>query len=153
MLAAALCAGAAQADDKTLGEKTSETLGKVKDKTVEAGRVIADDTKKAATTVKDAILPDSDARKVDVTLTERRIEMDREIPAGKTAFVVRNNGKERQNFKIEGQGLDKEFMIAVAPNDTKTLNVELKRGEYKVFVPSPAKDSEPKGSELSLRVK
>ena len=159
LVAAALSAGVAQGDDKkasdnkSLGEKTSETLGKAKDKTVEAGRVIAEDTKKAATTVKDAVMPDSDARKVDVTLTERRIEMDREIPRGKTAFVVRNNGKERQNFKIEGQGLDKEFMIAVAPNDTKTMHVDLKPGDYKVFVPMPGKDSEAKGSELSLRVK
>ncbi|MDR3402350.1 MAG: hypothetical protein P4L99_07610 [Chthoniobacter sp.] len=153
LLAAALSAGVARADDKTLGEKTSDALEKAKDKTIEAGRVVAEDTKKAATTVKDAVLPDSDARKVDVTLTERRIEMDRELPPGKTAFVVRNNGKERQNFKIEGNGLDKEFMIAVAPNDTKTLHVDLKRGDYKVFVPSTGNDSEPKGSELSLRVK
>lgn len=155
LLAAALSTGVALgADkDKSLGEKTSETLGKVKDKTVEAGKVIADDTKKAATSVKDAVMPDKDARKVDVTLTERHIQMDREIPAGKTAFVVRNNGKERQNFKIEGNGLEKEFMIAVAPNDTKTLNVDLKEGDYKVFVPMPGKDSEPKGHELTLKVK
>lgn len=155
LLAAALSSGVAWAadSDKSLGEKTSDTLGKVKDKTVEAGKVIADDTKKAATTVKDAVMPDKDARKVEVTLGERHIQMDREIPAGKTAFVVRNNGRERQNFKIEGNGLDKEFMIAVAPNDTKTLSVDLKHGDYKVFVPMPGKDSEAKGSEVMLKVK
>lgn len=159
ILAAALSTGVALAadtkssNDKTLGEKTSDTLGKMKDKTVEAGRTVVDDTGKAATSVKNAVMPDKDARKVDVTLSERHIQMDREIPAGKTAFVVRNNGKERQNFKIEGNGLDKEFMIAVAPNDTKTLNVDLKRGDYKVFVPMPGKDNEPKGNELTLKVK
>lgn len=155
LLAAALSTGVAMGadSDKSLGEKTSETLGKVKDKTVEAGKVIAEDTKKAATSVKDAVLPDKDALKVNVTLSERHIQMEREIPAGKTAFVVRNDGKERQNFKIEGNGLEKEFMIAVAPNDTKTLSVDLKRGDYKVFVPMPNKDSEPKGNELTLKVK
>ena len=159
LLAGALSAGLAQGDEtkstdnKTLGEKTSATLEKAKDKTVEAGRVVAEDTKKAATTVKDAVMPDSDARKVDVTLTERHIDMSREIPSGKTAFVVRNNGKERQNFKIEGQGLEKEFMIAVAPNDTKTLHIDLKPGDYKVFVPTAGNDAEPKGREVTLRVK
>jgi len=155
IVAAALSTGAVAADksDKSLGEKTSDTLGKMKDKTVEAGRTVVDDTGKAATSVKNAVMPDKDARKFDVTLTERHIQMDREIPAGKTAFVVRNNGKERQNFKIEGNGLDKEFMIAVAPNDTKTMNVDLKHGDYKVFVPMAGKDSEPKGNELTLKVK
>jgi uncharacterized cupredoxin-like copper-binding protein len=155
LLATALSTGVALGDDnnKTLGEKTSETLEKAKDKTVEAGRAIAEDTKKAATTVKDAITGETGARKVEVTLTERHIEMTNEIPAGKTAFVVRNNGNERQNFKIEGEGLDKEFMIAVAPNDTKTLNVDLKPGDYKVFVPAPGYKEEPKGRELSLKVK
>lgn len=152
LLAAALSAGIAQGDDqkpsdqKSLGEKTSETLQKT-------GKVIVDDTKKVGTTIKDAVIPESDARKVDVTLSGRHIEMSREIPAGRTAFVVRNDGKERQNFKIEGNGLDKEFMIAVAPNDTKTLSVDLKAGEYKVFVPMPGKDSEPKGHEVNLKVK
>lgn len=155
LIAATLSSGVVLAadNDKSLGQKTSESLGKVKDKTVEVGKVIAEDTKKAATSVKDAVMPDKDARKVDVTLSEKHIQMDREIPAGKTAFVVRNNGKERQNFKIEGNGLDKEFMIAVAPNDTKTMNVDLKHGDYKVFVPMPGKDSEPKGNELTLKVK
>jgi len=132
--------------DKSLGEKTTESIQK-------AGKTIADDTKKAATTVKNAVTGESDARKVDVTLNERRVEMTREIPAGKTAFVVRNNGKERQNFKIEGQGLEKEFMIAVAPNDTKTLNVDLKAGDYKAFIPMPGKKEEAKGAEVSLKVK
>jgi uncharacterized cupredoxin-like copper-binding protein len=155
LLAAALSTGVALGDDnnKSLGEKTSETLEKAKDKTVEAGRAIAEDTKKAATTVKDAITGETDARKVEVTLTERHIEIASEIPSGKTAFIVRNNGNERQNFKIEGQGLDKEFMIAVAPNDTKTLNVDLKPGDYKVFVPASGHKEEAKGNELTLKVK
>ncbi len=157
LLIVAFCSASALADDqkpadqKTLGEKTSDTLEKAKDKTIEAGHVVVTDTKNAVDAVKDAVTSDKDARKVDVTLTEHHIDMPREIPAGKTAFVVRNDGKERQNFKIEGQGLEREFIIAVAPNDTKTLDVELKRGEYKVFV--PGKETGAKADELGLRVK
>ena len=153
LLAAALSAGVAQgdenkpADKKSLGEKASDTLQKT-------GKVIADDTKKVGSSIKNAVMPESDARKVDVTLTGRHIEMSKEIAAGKTAFVVRNEGKEKQGFKIEGKGLEKEFMIAVAPNDSKTLNVDLKPGEYKVFVPSPGNNAEPKGREsMTLTVK
>jgi uncharacterized cupredoxin-like copper-binding protein len=151
LLAAALSGGAVQGDekkpaDKNLAEKTGDTLKKT-------GEVIADDTKKVGNTIKDAVVPGADARKVDVTLTERRIEMPREIASGKTAFVVRNDGKERQSFKIEGNGLDKEFMIGVAPNSTKTMDVDLKPGQYKVFVPMPGKSAEAKGSEMSLKVK
>ena len=155
--AALCCSGPVFGDDqkpqdqKTLGEKTADTLEKAKDKTLDAGQAVVDETKKAAETVKDAVLPDSNSRKVDVTLTERRIVMPRELPAGKTAFVVRNNGKERQNFKIEGPGLDKEFMIPVAPDESKTLNVELKPGDYKVLV--PGKQAEFKGDEFTLSVK
>ena len=44
-------------------------------------------------------------------------------------------------------------MIAVAPNDTKILNVDLKPGDYKVFVPVPGRNEEAKDHELSLKVK
>lgn len=152
LVAAALSAGVAQGDEnkpsdqKSLGEKTAETLQ-------HTGKTISDDTKKVGSTIKNAVMPEKDMRKVDVTLTERHIEMSRELAPGKTAFVVRNDGKERQNFKIEGAGLEKEFMIAVAPNETKTMNVDLKPGEYRAFVPMPGKDSEPKGQEVTLKVK
>jgi hypothetical protein len=157
LLAAALSAGPVMGDDqtpqsqKTLGQKTADTLEKAKDKTVDAGRAVVDETKKAAETVKDTVIPDPNARKIDVTLTEHRIDMPRELSAGKTAFVVRNDGKERQNFKIEGPGLDREFMIPVGPQESKTLDVELKPGEYKVIV--PGKESKFKDDEMSLRVK
>ncbi|HEY3897559.1 MAG TPA: hypothetical protein VGM54_03045 [Chthoniobacter sp.] len=157
LLAAALSGGPVMGDDQTpqsqksLGQKTTDTLEKAKDTTVAAGRTVVNETKNAAGAVKDTILPDTNARKVDVTLTEHRIEMPRELSAGKTAFVVRNNGKERQNFKIEGPGLDREFILPVAPDESKTLDINLKPGEYKILV--PGKESSSKGDELSLRVK
>src|SRR6188508_500637 len=61
--------------DKTLGEKTSETVEKAKEATKDAGRAVAEKTKQAADAVKDAVTPDTDARKVDVRLIDGKIEM------------------------------------------------------------------------------
>jgi uncharacterized cupredoxin-like copper-binding protein len=141
----------ASAEEKTFGEKTADTLDKAAQKTKEAGRAVADTTRKAVDSTVDAVTPDKDARKVDVTLTEHKINMPKSISAGKTAFVVTNNGKDKHNFEIEGQGLDKKFMLNIAPNDTKTLHVELKPGTYKVLC--PVGDHAQEGMTLNLTVK
>ncbi len=73
--------------------------------------------------------------------------MPKEVASGKTAFVVRNNGSMKQNFEIRGQGMEKRFMADVAPNDSKTLHVDLKPGTYKVHIP------ESNGPETTLLVK
>jgi uncharacterized cupredoxin-like copper-binding protein len=125
----------ASAEEKTFGQKTAETLDKAAQKTKEAGRAVADTTRKAADSAVDAVTPDSDARKVEVSLREHKISLPESIGAGKTAFVVTNKGVGKHNFEIEGQGLEKKFMLNLAPNDTKTLHVDLKPGTYKVFCP------------------
>lgn len=152
-LAAALTVASAQEkkSDKPLGEKTANTLEKVGEKTKDAGRAIADTTKKAANAVVDAVTPDKDAHKVEVTLVEHRIEMPKRLEAGKTAFVVRNEGKEKHNFEIQGEGIEKKFIAAVDPNETKVLHVDLKAGNYKVFCPVKEHDSE--GMKVELTVK
>lgn len=123
------------AEEKTFSEKAGETLDKAAQKTKEAGRAVADTTRKAAESVADAVTPDADARKVEVTLTEHKINMPKSLTSGKTAFVVTNSGKDKHNFEIEGQGIEKKFMMGLGPNDTKTLHVDLKPGNYKVFCP------------------
>ena len=158
VVAAALSATAFSADDKTIGEKTSDTLQKAGDKTKEAGkavmegtkkagRAVADETKKAVDVVKDAVTPDADAKRVDVTLAGKRVEAPKQVAAGKTAFVVRNNGSMKQNFQIRGEGIDQKFLTDVDPNETKTLHVDLKPGTYKMHVPDA------NGPEASLIVK
>lgn len=137
--------------DKTLGEKTAETLEKAKEKTKDAGRAVAETTKKAADAVVDAVTPDKDARKVEVKLTEHQIDMPKQLGTGKTAFVVRNAGKEKHNFEIVGEGIEKKFFAAVSPDETKVLHVDLKPGTYKVYC--PVKDHEGDGMKLSLTVK
>src|SRR5688572_6157842 len=137
ILASAISVAPAQEKkaDRTLGEKTESTLEKAGEKTKDVGRAIADTTKKAADAVVDAVTPDKDARKVEVTLREHKIEMPKQVDAGKTAFVVRNIGKEKHNFEIAGEGIEKKFLASVDPNETKVLHIDLKPGNYKVFCP------------------
>src|SRR5215208_5032851 len=150
VLAAALSIASAQEkkSDKTLGEKTSETLQKAGEKVKDTGRAVADTTKKATDTVVDAVTPDKDARKVEVKLVDHRIDMPKQIEAGKTAFVVHNAGKDKHNFEVAGEGIDKKFMANVAPNETKVLHVDLKPGTYKVYC--PVGDHEAEGMKLNL---
>jgi plastocyanin len=161
-LAATMCLATAEEkkSDKTLGEKTSETLEKAKEKTKDAGRAVAETTKdagravaetskKAADAVVDAVTPDKDANKVDVKLTEHQIDMPKQLSSGKTAFVVQNTGKEKHNFEIAGEGIKKKFFADVSPDETKVLHVDLKPGSYKVFCPM----KEGEGMKLSLTVK
>lgn len=164
LAAAALSATAFSADEKratdqrTIGEKTSDALQSAGEKTKEAGRAVVEGgkdagqavvagTKKAVDTVKDAVMPDADAKRVDVTLADKHIDLPKHIPAGKTAFVVKNSGSKGQNFEIKGEGLEKKFFLDVSPNDSKTLNIDLKAGTYTVHIPDAA------SSETTLLVK
>jgi archaellum component FlaG (FlaF/FlaG flagellin family) len=118
--------------------------------TEKAARTVAHGVKKAADTVEDAFTPDSDARRVDVTITEDRIDMPTQLEPGKTAFVVKNGGKTAQNFEVEGRSVDRKFAAAPNPGQTKVLHVILKRGTYTVY--SPGTDGN-KISKVTLRVR
>ncbi|MBA3881893.1 MAG: cupredoxin domain-containing protein [Chthoniobacterales bacterium] len=120
-----------RAEDKTAGEKTSEVWEKTKTKTKDISHQVAETTRHVADDVENAIAkPDADARKVEVTITDTGAQVARTLKAGKTAFVVTNRGKERHNFEIEGNSLEKRFWLGIAANDTKTLQVDLKPGTY-----------------------
>lgn len=136
---------------QTLGERTAATLSKVGEKTKDTGRLIADTTKNAAAVVVDAVTPDSDARKVVVRLNEHQIDMPISVKPGKTAFIVHNAGTEKHNFEIEGQGIEKTFMIGLSPDQTKVLHADLKPGHYRVFC--PMKNHSTEGMRVSLTVK
>jgi iron uptake system EfeUOB component EfeO/EfeM len=119
--------------------------------TEKAARTVAHGVKKAADTVEDAVTPDTDARRVDVTVTDDRIDMPTQLKPGKTAFVVKNAGKTTQNFEVEGQTVDRKFAAAPNPGQTKVMHVVLKRGTYTVY--SPGKDGNKRTSEVTLRVR
>ncbi len=119
--------------------------------TEKAARTVAHGVKKAADTVEDAFTPDSDARRVDVTITEDRIDMPTQLRPGKTAFVVKNAGKTAQNFQVEGRSVDRKFVAAPNPGQTKVLHVYLKRGTYSVY--SPGKTGDKGTPNATLRVR
>ena len=119
--------------------------------TEKAARTVAHGVKKAADTVEDAFTPDSDARRVDVTITEDRIDMPTQLRPGKTAFVVKNAGKSTQNFEVEGRSVDRKFVAAPNPGQTKVLHVYLKRGTYSVY--SPGKTGDKGTPNATLRVR
>lgn len=133
-LAAAFLAAAVPVraeDEKTVKEKTAEVWDKTKEVAKETGEIIADKTKQAVAAVEDAVdKPDADAKMVNVQITDQGIEMDQSLAAGKTAFVVKNTGKEKHNFEIEGSNLEKSFWLAISPGDSKTMQVDLKAGTY-----------------------
>jgi len=116
-----------------------------------AAQTVAHGAKKAADTVADAVTPDTDARRVDVTVTGDRIDMPTQLRPGKTAFVVRNAGKNTQNFEVEGSGVDRKFVAAPNPGETKVLHVYLKRGSYTAY--TPGKDENKRAAKVTLRVR
>jgi hypothetical protein len=120
-------------------------------KTKEAAHTVAHGAKKAADTVVDAVTPDSDARRVDVTVTEDRIDVPTQLKPGKTAFVVKNAGQTPQNFEVEGRSVDRKFLAAPNPGETKVLHVTLKRGTYTVY--SPGKNGDARTRKVTLRVR
>ena len=142
ILACSFCFTAAQAEEKTVSEKTAETWDATKKKTKEVSKAVVETTKETSKAVvkktKETVkaiehsidTPDADARKVQVKVTDGGVQMPRNLPAGKTAFIVANTGKETHNFEIEGEHLDKSFWFGIAPKDSKTMQVELKPGSY-----------------------
>jgi uncharacterized cupredoxin-like copper-binding protein len=141
----------AQAQEKSLGEKTSDALKKAGEKTKEAGRAVVDGAKKAGDAVVDAVTPDADARKVEVKLADGKIDIPKTLGAGKTAFVVSNAGTKKHNFQVRGEGIDKQFLASVDPGDTKVLHVNLKSGTYEVICPVMGHASG--GMKMALTVK
>ncbi|GIV80270.1 MAG: hypothetical protein KatS3mg050_4664 [Litorilinea sp.] len=77
----------------------------------------------------------AEARTVRVSLTEFTIEMPNTVPAGPTLFEVTNEGSFAHNFKIEGQGIEEVFQTTLAPGETRTMQIELPPGEYRVYCP------------------
>jgi uncharacterized cupredoxin-like copper-binding protein len=151
LVASAVSLALVQAEDKTLGEKSSEVWDKTKKTTKKAGRAVATKTKEVAAAVEDAVTkPDDDARKVTVKLNEHRIQMPQSLAAGKTAFMVTNVGKQKHNFEIQGEGLEKSFWLSVAPKNSKVMQVNLKPGTYKVYC--PLEDHEGKGMKMQVTV-
>ena len=151
LLAGALCCGVARAE--SVAEKTEEVWDKTKAKTKQVTKTVAKKTKQAAKTVaretketaktvahktKETVnaienkigTPDADARKVNVTINDGGgLRMPGSLRSGKTAFVVKNNGKEQHNFEIVGDQWRAD-VPSLGPKESKTIQVNLKPGTY-----------------------
>jgi uncharacterized cupredoxin-like copper-binding protein len=116
-------------------EKAADVAEDAAETAKDVGKKVVKGTKKAVNKVVDAVTPDPDARRVDVTLTEYKIEMPTSLKPGKTAFVVKNTGKKKHNFEVKGNGTDEKFASNIEPGETKVLHVQLERGTYDVTCP------------------
>jgi uncharacterized cupredoxin-like copper-binding protein len=92
----------------------------------------------------------STAAKIEVKLSEYKIDMPKTVPAGSTTFEVTNTGKDLHNFEIEGNGIEKR-VGELNPGETKALLVELKPGKYEVYCPVPGHKSHGMSLDLTVR--
>ena len=115
-----------------------------------AAQTVAHGAKRAVDKVADVFTPEPDARRVDVTLTDNSIDMPTQLKPGKTAFVVKNAGKNMQNFEIEGTDVNRTFANAPKPGQTKVLHANLKRGSYAAY--APGKENK-RNAEVTLNVR
>jgi hypothetical protein len=133
--------------------ETAENIAtKTAEKTKEAAHAVAHGVKKAADKVEDALTPDPDARRVDVTVNDGEVNMSSNLEAGKTSFVVKNEGKTTTNFEIKGGDIHRKFVTPPGPGETKVLNVTLKRGaDYRIY--STNTDDGKRTKKMTLQVK
>src|SRR5205814_1223436 len=133
ILAVAVSITAVRAE--TVAKKAENAAEDTADTAKNVGRSVARGTEKAANTVVEALTPDSDARRVNVTMSEYKFDMPTTLKPGKTAFIVKNAGKKTHNIEIKGNGIDQKFAKNLKSNETRVLHVVLKRGTYDVTCP------------------
>ena len=148
IIAVALSFGVVRAEGPV--EKATEVAEDAADTAKNVGHKVVKGTKKAVNKVVDAVTPDPDARRVDVTLSNDKIDMPTNLEPGKTAFVVKNAGNEKHNFVVRGKDGTHKFTVALQPNETKVLHVQLKRGTYTAYCPMDGHRKE--GMETTLTV-
>ena len=148
MIAAGLVSGAAAQPLETAENVAKKTA----EKTKEAAETVAHGVKKAAHKVEDALTPDPDARRVDVTVNDGEVNMSSDLEPGKTAFVVKNEGKTTTNFEIAGGDIERKFVVPPRPGETKVLHVTLKRGaHYTVYSTNPEDGKRTKKMTLNVK--
>jgi len=132
---------------------TAENVAKkAAEKTKDAAQTVAHGVKKAANKVEDALTPDPDARRVDVTVNDGEVNMSSDLEPGKTAFVVKNEGKTTTNFEVTGGDVDRKFVTPPGPGETKVLHVTLKHGvHYNIY--STKTDDGKRTKKMALNVK
>ncbi len=93
----------------------------------------------------------TEAHKVNVTMTEYKFDMPASVQAGKTEFLVKNDGKSVHTFAIKGNGVNQKISPNPKPGESATLTVDLKPGTYQVTCPVDFHTA--KGMKATLTVK
>jgi uncharacterized cupredoxin-like copper-binding protein len=91
----------------------------------------------------------SEAQSVEVKLAGHDINMPESLPSGFVTFEVTNEGESVHGFEIAGPGTD-EKVEGIPPGETRTIQVDLQPGTYRVYC--PVADHGKTGMELALKV-
>ena len=86
---------------------------------------------------------------VQVSVSDKAIEMPASVPAGKTVFTVTNTGKREHSFGIAGPAGDKVLEKTLQPGESGALELSLETGTYRVYCPV---DQGKEGTQIALVV-
>src|SRR5438309_11371923 len=125
IIAVALSLGVVWAEGPA--EKAKDVAEDAAETAKDVGHKVVKGTKKVVNKVVDAVTPDPDAHRVDVTLSDEKIDMPTSLETGKTALVVKNVGNEKHNFVVRGKDGTHKFMVDLQPYENKVLLGYIKR--------------------------
>lgn len=139
LLLAIFASACGREDDNSIASDTATTTGPVLDETtrVPAGEPVQPQTDAGATVL--------------VMLQDTTISMaTSDIPPGPTVFTVTNSGTETHDLTLEGNEIAVELEGTLAPNESKTMSVDLKPGTYELYC--PILDHRDRGQRLELKI-
>lgn len=90
------------------------------------------------------------SQKVQVSVSDKNIEMPASLPAGKTLFTVTNTGKREHSFGIAGPAGDKVLEKTLKPGESGALELRLDSGTYRIYCPVDQEKGE--GTQIALVV-
>jgi hypothetical protein len=81
------------------------------------------------------IIPTAGGAIVEVDFYEQKIHMPTVIPKGKITFRISNPSSFDHNFKIKGNGLERQLEHDIQEGQTVDFTVDLQAGTYGVICP------------------
>ncbi len=81
------------------------------------------------------IIPTAGGAIVEVEFYEMKIHMPTVIPKGRITFRISNPSSNDHNFKIKGNGLEKQLDREIEEGQTVDFTVDLQPGTYGVICP------------------
>lgn len=81
------------------------------------------------------IIPTSNGHIVEVEFYEMKIHMPTVIPKGNITFRITNPSSNDHNFKIKGNGIERQLDRDLREGETVDFTVQLQAGTYGVICP------------------